>query len=437
MKKRICAIQLEWLVILAAAGFYLFWALHLPSRLAPDERMRWELVQWIFEKKRLPVGDEAELINEVWGYSYGFLPYLPELIGVGFLYLAQLIGQEGSQLLLAARMTSVVSGVGTMLLCLQIARHLFRDRIARGLYLLTVGLLPQFVFLCAYCNHDSFAVFCAAWIFLGWIRGKASGWQIKDCIFLAIGISLCVLTYYNAYGYILCSVLIFCQDHLRQKDLKGMLQKGAVIAAIVIALTGWFFVRNALIHNGDFLGITSMEECGELHAPKENKPSNRVNLKKQDKMILETLWKDQWCVRVANSFVGNFGYLDIPLEQFQYFCYDLLLGAGLVLYLKRAIRKRKRFFFQMNLGLCLLIPFILTLQHSYAIDFQPQGRYLISALPVLMYLVVKGYQEFDQANQREGRIRYGLLHGVFLIWSILFYYTWTHQILQECVGTVW
>ena len=69
--------------------------------------------------------------------------------------------------------------------------------------------LPQFVFLSCYVNNDSFAVFTVALIIYFWIRGMKSAFCKKDCIGLGAGCGLCALSYYNAYAYLLGSILLF------------------------------------------------------------------------------------------------------------------------------------------------------------------------------------------------------------------------------------
>lgn len=48
---------------------------------------------------------------------------------------------------------------------------------------------------------------------------------------------------------------------------------------------GWYFIRNGIIYNGDFLGIQATRKCGEINAMEQYKPSNRTNMYNQGKTM--------------------------------------------------------------------------------------------------------------------------------------------------------
>ena len=50
-----------------------------------------------------------------------------------------------------------------------------------------------------------------------WILGLESNWKTKHCILLGLAVGFCALTYYNAYGYILCSALICLSSAILNK----------------------------------------------------------------------------------------------------------------------------------------------------------------------------------------------------------------------------
>ena len=118
--------------------------------LCPDEYMRFDIPKWIFNNNKLPIGDEKELINPLWGYSYGFSPYFASIVSVFFMRLVSLFTDEATNLFLAARFISVLSGTGTVLLSLLIGRELFKLTVTRFTFAVIVGFLPQFVFLSSF-----------------------------------------------------------------------------------------------------------------------------------------------------------------------------------------------------------------------------------------------------------------------------------------------
>ena len=56
-----------WVIMVGA--LYFCWACHLQQSWCPDEYMRDDVAFWILQNGRLPVGNEPELINPIWGFS--------------------------------------------------------------------------------------------------------------------------------------------------------------------------------------------------------------------------------------------------------------------------------------------------------------------------------------------------------------------------------
>lgn len=185
-------------------------SLKLSMDFCPDERMRYDVPKFILNHGFLPNGDEKEIINGIWGFSYAFTPYLPSLISVFFMKIASIFTNDLTVLLMAARMTSILSGTFTFLICYKIGEEIFSKKRIIYLFSLLVALLPQFIFLSTYINNDAFSVLTTALIMLMWIKGIKSNWDYKICVLLGISLGLCALTYYNAYGFILCSIFVYC-----------------------------------------------------------------------------------------------------------------------------------------------------------------------------------------------------------------------------------
>lgn len=73
------------------------------------------------------------------------------------------------------------------------------------------------------------------------------------------GLALCALSYVTAYGFLVCSFLFFCLSILLCQDkkweFKTLFQKGGIVLLVFVLLAGWWFIRNAVLYQGDFLGI--------------------------------------------------------------------------------------------------------------------------------------------------------------------------------------
>ena len=197
-------------------------SIFLKTEHAPDEAMRMLIPQYIVSHHALPNGMEEAVRHPLWGFSYALYPYLTALISSVFMGIASLFTGNAAVLLTAARLTSVLSGTGTLIVVFLIGEELFERRESALLGGIFVSFLPQFVFLSCYVNNDSFAIFTVALIIYFWIRGMKSAFCQKDCIGLGAGCGLCALSYYNAYAYLLCSILLFfaLMMHFKKGDLR-------------------------------------------------------------------------------------------------------------------------------------------------------------------------------------------------------------------------
>lgn len=78
------------------------------------------------------------------------------------------------------------------------------------------------------------------------------GSTLRNCLLLSVGIILCALSYYNAYGYILSSILLFIAYFAVDRPLseaykdyawRQMLAKGILISAVVLLRISWQFIE--------------------------------------------------------------------------------------------------------------------------------------------------------------------------------------------------
>ena len=62
----------------------------------------------------------------------------------------------------------------------------------------------------------------------------------------------------------------------KQWDFPQMWKKGLLMLGIVFLLCGWWFIRNAVLYDGDILGMATSSKYAERYAIEELKPSNRA-----------------------------------------------------------------------------------------------------------------------------------------------------------------
>lgn len=106
-----------------------------------------------------------------------------------------------------------------------------------------------------------------------------------------------------------------------------------------------------------------------------------------------------WMFDVLRSFVGVFGQFQYWVDSWIIVLYYILFTAGLIGCLMQAgkmfrIRKdgeiQKKAVFNWGMLIAALTPVILNFYHSYWVDYQPQGRYMLPGLVPMMYFTVCG-----------------------------------------------
>lgn len=377
--------------------YYLLWTVSEPYNSCPDEGMKWDICKYIYENNKLPHGDEETIRNPIWGISYAFQPILTYTIGAIFMKVASIFSTEQFTLLVAARLVSTISMTLVVYFAIKISQKLFKG-IYKYLFIAFIAFQPITAFLASYINNDSTALLASTIIIYLWILGLESNWKTKHCILLGITIGFCLLTYYNAYGYILCSIIICLISTISNKmKTKEIVQKASIVICIAFLVAGWWFIRNAIIYNGDFLGIQAQNECGDKYALEGYKPSTRPTIQNQNKTIIDMLLKDNWIMFTIKSFVGVFGYNSISMSNKIYLVYFMIWLIGVVgnlinfkeIFMYKKEEKNK-YLLNYIFILSIIIPIVLSIYYSYASDFQPQGRYIVGIINPFTYFIVNG-----------------------------------------------
>ncbi|MDD3370168.1 MAG: glycosyltransferase family 39 protein [Lachnospiraceae bacterium] len=402
---------LEILYVLVCAAIFFTWSLTLSFDRAPDEMMRYQIPQYIFSHGALPSGNDATLRNDMWGFSYAYYPtFIGPIFSALFMKIASFFSSSEFILLVAARFTSVISGTATIWFLMKSAKRLFKEE-TKWFIVIMLSMLPQFVYLSSYVNNDIICICGSAIMVYAWICGLQDGWNYKNGITLAAGIVIAALSYYNSYGWILSSILIFGMSYLiksyRNTDFKKMFRIGGVISAIVLVCVAGFFIRNAIIYQGDFLGMKSLTESSQMYALDWLKPTNRnIAANHGDsvwQMLISKEWTGYtWADLTFRSFIGTFGYMQVWLSVKAYWFYLVIFAVGILGFLimeaSGLFRHKEKdqyykgtILLKCGLTISFVIPIALSIYYSYAVDYEPQGRYCYPMVIALMCFLGYGY----------------------------------------------
>jgi len=231
---------------------------------------------------------------------------------------------------------------------------------------------------------------------------------MKSCVYLAIGVGLCFLSYYNAFTFILLSVPLFLWTVFSVKKNRAkyrhFINKMTNMILIVLIIAGWFYIRNAYLYDGDFLGMRTSTAMAEMFAIDELRPSLRDTFQNQGRPIITVLTETDWIRHSFRSFIAGFGFMNIFPNRMVYILYSLLIAtglAGLLLGIRKMIinknGKSKDFIFYLHCVLAVPITIGLSVYFSYSVQFQAQGRYLLPMLLPICIFIAAGFTKIEEA----------------------------------------
>ncbi len=416
--------KLEILFAAFVLGIWIFWAYILPYNEGPDEHMRSLIVKYMIEYGKLPTGYQPEILDPMWGFTYGFRPILPQMAEALLVRIALFFTREEFALLFAGRMASVLCGLVYLIYVRGISRRLFGRQDIQWLFTLLAVCMPGAGFLFTYLNCDSMALMAGAMIVFYLLKGREDSFSVSTCVKLAVSLSVCILSYYNAYGFLITGALVFLGffwERGRQgvKCQAEFWKKGLLILGMVLLLAGWWFVRNYVLYDGDFLGLKTQDLCAEQYAIDRLKPSNRQTYRNLGLSMWDMLVRSNWVYCVVQSFIGVLGPLWYMLNKWVYIGYGAVFLAGCAGSMQKLtgrIRKmspkeRKadlaELFWHLGMLAAVLVPNILNFWYSYATDYQAQGRYSMPMLLPFLYYVVRGLENWIALGEKKwgGKMR--------------------------------
>lgn len=379
--------------------FYCSWALIIPFGDAPDEALRYNIVDFIVKYRQLPVAGDSRLFYGPDGVTYAAMPYFPYIISAFLCILVQSL-KLPLQLYLVSRFTSVMSGTIAVLFVCKTSQKLFPNSFARYFTPVFFAFIPQFSFISAYTNQDSFMVMLSAISIFLWVKGIEDNWNIKTTVELSVILGLLLLTYLNGYVIIVSTVLLVFLTFRKLKS-KAFFTRVAISAAVVMVVAGWFFARNFILYHGDFLGVHTTNVIAQQRGAVGYRPSDKQQYMAAIGGFCGLLFSTQWPVISFQSFWGYLENMNVllPLPYYLYiFLLTILSFVGLsALTLektKSGFKTVKKYPIPVALAFTAVMAFLLDVYYSLYSDYQPQGRYLFSALIPIVFLMVYGFERF-------------------------------------------
>lgn len=405
---------------------YSIWAVIIPFNQAPDELHRYDIADFIFKYHTLPIAGDDRLYYGVHGITYAVFPYLPYIIGAVFMIIFDNIF-DINNMYLVHRLVSVISGTLSVCLVYKICEGMnFEKKFSRFVSCF-FAVIPGYSFVNSYVNQDSFSICVNLLIIYIWLKCLKSNWSSKYIALLGVGLSVCLLTYMNGYVIIPATMLLLLRTYFRFTR-KEFFKKIALLVIPIIIISGWWFIRNYVLYDGDFIGMRQSNMLSEQLGIDELKPSNRQTMVKQGVSLTEMVFEYHWLSSTYKSFWGTFGYMDKWMDEKYYTAISVihfisLIGCFFIIarILRKILKKEKSivdFLRDSTLHLLLLVIIFLSvalsLYYSYFSDFQPQGRYIYPALfPIILYFCL-GLKEIVNSKFRDFIYTLSVLAMLFL-----------------------
>ena len=364
----------------------------------PDEYNRMLIPYFICKYGYLPTGLEEAVRIHGYGFSYGLYNTLPYIIQGYAMRFVSLFNSSDIAMLYTGRLVNVAFGTIMCIVVYLLSKRLFEDSCYRWLFCFGIMYLPQSLFLHTYINTDSMCMLSTAMMLYGLVWGYQEGFQIKNSIWIALGISICSLSYYNAYGYILACFLLFViyYIHVEQKkwsfDLTAF-RYGIFITVLVLICAGWWFVRAYFVLDGDILGFRMKQQLQDMYGFS----TFQATYQARGVGILQMLVENNFARSFISSFIAAYGGMSITGNYWTYGSYGLLFLVGFLGVIKSVILEAgwskmsvKERIFHLMMLFTILCPFIILISFSYTMDYQHQGRYCMPSLVPLMYYTIFG-----------------------------------------------
>lgn len=116
-----------------------------------------------------------------------------------------------------------------------------------------------------------------------------------------------------------------------------MWKRGGLVAAVVLLGIGWFFIRNAILYDGDFIGLKSLRLCAEMYGDPAVQPYGKCYAARGIP-VLTMLKERNFFAGLFISFVAALGSMSIYGNIWMYRFYKVVFAVGFLSFI--LIRKK-------------------------------------------------------------------------------------------------
>lgn len=113
-------------------------------------------------------------------------------------------------------------------------------------------------------------------------------------------------------------------------DWRPLLRAGLFITVLFLIGAGWWFIRNAFLYHGDFLGMNARNLCVASTCTPDFHPLLRQTYQNQGIGVFAMVFGTDYFTLLARSFVAMFGPMSLPTHYYIYETYYRIFIIGLL-----------------------------------------------------------------------------------------------------------
>jgi hypothetical protein len=308
------------------------------------------------------------------------------------------------------RFISIMMGAATVALGYALARRIFPDRSSFPIgTALLIAFNPMFIFITASVNNDNLTILLSSLALylcvLCWYEPagqvERSGWWRR--LLLGIVLGGAALSKISGLTLLPIAALILTVRHLRQRDWRGWVLSGMLIALPVLLIAGWWYLRNVQLY-GELFGLETM-----------------VAIAGPRSMTLGALIPEFDGFRY--SYWALFGAVNIVTFPLAYVIFDLFTLTSLVGAVVWFVRNRRseRFVLLLILAGYVLLVFVGVIRWTMMTPAS-QGRLMFPAVIAISLLLWLGWEtilEFRILNLDLRKLRWLMPAFIFLVAGVV------------------
>ena len=417
-------LNITFLSIAILLVYYLIVAYKLKLNVSPDELLRYEIPLYIYQHGTLPVGTDKAVMLPYGNYSYAYYPQLlGGVLSALFMKVMSLFSTDPKLLLFAARWTSALMGIVTVYCVVQTCRLFTKNNFLSNMSAVVVGLLPQFVYLSAYVNNDIVAIAGVSIMIYALTLATKSNWNYKNSLVLALGIIICLLGYLNSVPFVLVGIgyaIFLLVEQIRNKKLLFKYGIWILVVAVIVVIVcvAPLYIRNYYLYH-DFTGARVFSAAYQRWLD----GGGKTTMHPYSSGIIKLIFNTDWIVTTFKSMVSLFGYMNVFPKLGYYIFYLLFFYTGLlfniVLLSKEKSKDTKTKIFNCLMLIGVLLTIFLSMYRSVTTDYQPQGRYVLTVLPIFIIRWTTGMNKLRESSRpKYSAFLYTTLITVYAIISL-------------------